>query len=617
MSANVGPRLHRPFQRSTIASLRESKLKFWVFFAVVVLVCFLVLPQWSTLVGSPDAAQMGVPKPQVEFRDVASAAGLDAINVSGNATDKRYILETTGDGVGIFDFDNDGLMDVFLVNATTMDGKGRGENATSHLYRNLGNLHFEDVTEKAGLARVGWGQGVCVGDYDNDGREDLFVTHYGHSLLYHNEGNGTFKDVTEQAGLKSDTIRWDTGCSFVDYDLDGKLDLVITGYVDFDANKVPAPGSGGYCQWKGIPVMCGPRGLPSGRNLLFHNQGQGKFTDVSEASGVGKPTGCYAFTVLVSDFDNDGYPDFYVACDSRPSLLYHNRKDGTFEEVGVTAGVALSDAGQEQAGMGVTVADYDEDGYVDIAKTNFSDDVPNLYHNNRDGTFSDRVYESGIGGHTQYLGWGIQFFDVDNDGRKDLLMVNGHVYPEVDKSSLNYKYKQPRLLYWNAGGGKFKDISNQSGTGITDPWASRGMAVGDLDNDGSLEVVINNLDERPSLLKNFAPTKNWLLVRLVGVQANRDAIGARAYVYAGRSHVSGEVQSGTSFLSQNDPRLHFGLGEQTSYDRIEVQWPGGRRETFSGGKANQIVVLKQGAGEPAKPQTSRSSAGANEKSWAN
>jgi hypothetical protein len=534
--------------------------------------------------------------PAIDFRDIAQDARLTAANVSGDADSKRYILETTGDGVGIFDFGNDGLMDVFLVNATTMDGKGRGEKSTSHLYRNLGNLHFEDVTEKAGLGKVGWGQGVCVGDYDNDGYEDMFVTYYGHSVLYHNEGNGTFKDVTEAAGLKSDAIRWDTGCSFLDYDLDGKLDLVISGYVEFDVSKIPAPGSGGYCQWKGIPVMCGPRGLPAGRNFLFHNDGHGKFTDVSDASSVGKPTGCYGFTVLASDFDNDGYPDLYVACDSRPSLLYHNRKNGTFEEMGVLAGVALSDAGQEQAGMGVTVADYDEDGFVDIVKTNFSDDVPNVYHNNRDGTFTDRVYEAGVGGHTQYLGWGIQLLDADNDGWKDLLMVNGHVYPEVEKGPLNYKYRQPRLFFWNTGTGKFKDMSDRAGAGISDRWASRGMAVGDLDNDGSLEVVINNLDSPPSLLKNFGTKKNWLLIKLIGVQCNRDAIGARVYVYVGDRRISGEVQSGASFLSQNDMRVHIGLGNDASYQRIEVQWPGGQKETFPSGNANQILALKQGTG---------------------
>jgi len=291
-----------------------------------------------------------------------------------------------------------------------------------------------------------------------------------------------------------------------------------------------------------------------------------------------------------------------VACDSRPSLLFHNLKNSTFEEVGVSAGVALSDAGQEQAGMGVAVSDYDEDGFVDIAKTNFSDDVPNLYHNNGDDTFTDRVYESGLGAHTQYLGWGIHFLDIDNDGRKDILAVNGHVYPEVERGPLNYKYRQPRLLYWNAGNNKFKDFSNNSGPGISEPWASRGSAVGDLDNDGSLEVVINNLDGRPSLLKNFGTRKNWLLIRCVGVKANHDAVGARVFVYVGNRRISGEVQTGSSFLSQNDPRIHIGLADEPTYDHIEVQWPGGQRESFPGGKANQMLTFTQGKGSVVKTQ---------------
>jgi enediyne biosynthesis protein E4 len=577
------------------------------FFAVY----FFISTFYSTALaqGTASPGPLSRPTPQiltdlppitVDFRDIAEQAGLTAENVTGNAEKKNYILETTGNGVVIFDYDNDGLMDIFLPNGTTLDGDGRGKTSTGHLYHNLGNLRFEDVTEKAGLGKVGWAQGGCAADYDNDGYSDLFVTHYGQSILYHNQGNGTFKDVTEAAGLKSNAIRWDTGCSFLDYDLDGKLDLVVSGYVEFDRSKIPVPGASGYCMWKGIPVMCGPRGLPPGRNFLFHNDGSGKFSDVSEKSGIGKPTGCYGFTALASDFDNDGYPDIYIACDSRPSLLYHNLKNGTFEEVGITSGVALNDAGQEQAGMGVAVTDYDEDGYFDIAKTNFSDDVPNLYHNDHDLTFNDRVYESGLGVHTQSLGWGIQFIDVDNDGRKDLLIVNGHVYPEVERGPLNYKYRQPRLFYWNVGGGKFKDMSMTASAGISTPWVSRGSAVTDLDNDGSLEVVINNMDARPSLLKNYGTKKNWLLVRCVGTTSNHDAVGARVYVYAANRRISGEIETGSSFLSQNDPRIHAGLGDSTSYDRIEVQWPGGAREVFGGGKANQIVTLKQGTGSSVK-----------------
>ncbi|HZT37243.1 MAG TPA: CRTAC1 family protein [Bryobacteraceae bacterium] len=543
-----------------------------------------------------------LPRISPDFRDVAVQAGLTAVNVSGAAYSKKYIIETTGTGVAVLDYDNDGLMDVFLVNATTLDA---GDHATSHLYHNLGNLRFEDVTERAGLNYTGWGQGVCAGDYDNDGFVDLFVTYYGWSRLYHNQGNGTFKEQAQEAGLRSNAKRWDTGCSFVDYDLDGKLDLVVAGYVDFDISKVPAPGSGGYCQWKGMPVMCGPRGLPSGRNYLFHNEGGGKFNDVSMESGVGKPTGCYGFTVVASDFDNDGFPDFYVACDSTPSLLYHNRKNGSFEEIGVASGAALNEDGQEQAGMGVAAADYDEDGFIDIVKTNFSDDTPNVYHNNGDGSFTDLVYRSGLGGRTQYLGWGIELMDVDHDGRKDIVVINGHVYPEVDQANLQTKFRQQRLLYWNVGDGRFVDLSGESGPGISDRWSSRGAAAGDLDNDGSLELVISNLGERPSLLKNYGPKKAWLLVRLVGVKCNRDAVGARAYVFLGARRLSGEVQTGTSFVSQNDPRLHFGLGDATSYDKIEVQWPGGDRERFPGGPANHIVTLKQGAGRIVPPPESQ------------
>ena len=536
-----------------------------------------------------------LPPIAVEFRDLAEQAGLTVPVISGRENQKQYILETTGTGVAIFDFDNDRLMDVFVASATTLDPAG-GANTPGRLYRNLGQLRFADVTTKARLDRSGWAQGVCVGDFDNDSYRDLFVTHYGQSVLYRNQGDGTFRDVTDESGLRSAGVRWDTGCTFVDYDLDGKLDLAITSYLEFDRAKVPVPGSSGYCLWKGIAVMCGPRGLPFSHNRLLRNLGDGKFTDVSGPSGVGKTSPCYAFTVVATDLTDDGYPDLYVACDSTPSLLYVNKGDGTFEENGLLSGVALNADGQEQGGMGVAVADYDEDGRLDIAKTNFSDDVPNLYRNNGDGTFDDRVFQSGLGGYMHYVGWGIHFADVDHDGLKDLLMINGHVYPEAERLP-GQQYRQPRMLYWNVGG-RFKDLSAEAGPGIREAWSSRGSAAGDLDNDGSLEIVISNMGRRPSLLKNVGPRKNWLLVQCIGSKANRDAIGARVVVQANDRRVSGEVQGGASFISQNDSRLHFGLGQRTRYEAIEVRWPGGVRERFTGGPANEIRVVTQGTGEP-------------------
>jgi enediyne biosynthesis protein E4 len=538
-----------------------------------------------------------LPPITVDFRDVAVEAGLVAANVSGGEDRKRYILETTGGGVALFDYDGDGRLDVFLVNGTTLETEAK-DAPTSHLYRNLGGLRFEDVTKRAGLARVGWGQGACVADYDGDGHRDLFVTYFGRSVLYRNQGDGTFLDETEAAGLAGAPPRWDTGCSFFDYNRDGRLDLAVTSYLEFDRTRVPEPGSGGYCLWKGIPVMCGPRGLPFSRQRLFRNVGGGRFQDVSEASGIGKPRACYGFTAVASDFDDDGYPDLYVACDSTPSLLYHNRKDGTFEETGLLSGAALNESGQEQGGMGVVVADVDEDGRFDIVKTNFSDDVPNIYWNRGDGTFEDRVFEAGLGGYMSYVGWGVHLLDVDHDGRRDLLLINGHVYPEADKIP-DVHYRQPRLFYWNVGGGRFKDLSDRSGPGIVEAWSSRGSAAGDLDGDGSLEVVVNNMGARPSLLKNFGPRKNWLLVECVGPKDNRDALGARVYLTVADRRLSGEVQSGTSFVSQNDTRLHFGLGAEARYAAIEVQWPSGERERFPGGEGNRVIVVAQGKGTPA------------------
>jgi enediyne biosynthesis protein E4 len=527
----------------------------------------------------------------VDFRDVAETAGLTAIHVSGGVASKKYILETTGGGVAMFDSNNDGLLDVFTSNGTTLDGDGAGASSTSHLYRNLGEMRFQDVTLQSGLRKIGWGQGVCIGDYNSDGWRDMFVTYYGRSVLYRNRRDGTFEDATENAGLASSATRWDTGCTFVDYDRDGLLDLAVTNYLEFDRAKVPAAGSSSFCIWKGVPVMCGPRGLPFARNYLFHNEGNGRFADVSTASGIARPQGCYGFTIVASDFDNDDYTDLYVACDSSPSLLYRNEKNGTFREIGLLSGAALNEDGQEQGGMGIAAADYDEDGDTDIFKTNFSDDLPNLYHNDGGGTFDDRVLQSGLGVYMDYVGWGTHFVDVDHDGRKDLFLVNGHVYPDVEGIS-DIRYRQPRLLYWNVGG-KFKDISAVSGVAFKALQSSRGSATGDLDNDGSLEIVISNMGERPSLLKNFAARKNWLMVECIG-RSDIDALGARVRVQVGGRWLHGEVLGGSSYLSQSDPRVHFGLGDSMSYEAIEVRWPTGERERFGGGSGNRIVSLKQG-----------------------
>jgi len=543
----------------------------------------------------PDV-KLNASPPKVEFQDIAAKAGLTARHVTGAQSEKKYIIETTGSGVALFDYDNDGWLDIFLVNGTTLEGFPKGQEPTNHLYRNNKNGTFTDVTEKANLARGGWGQGACVGDFDNDGYDDLFVTYWGQNALYRNNRNGTFTDVTEKAGLLHKTARWSTGCSFLDYDKDGDLDLFVANYVDFDISKTPAKGSNQYCLWKGVPVMCGPRGLPAGGNILYQNNGDGTFTDVSEKSGVAKPAGRYAFTSIVSDYDNDGWPDIYVTCDSTPNILYHNEGNGTFTDIGFISGTAVNEDGQEQAGMGVSAADYDLDGLFDLVKTNFADDTPTLYRNSGDGTFTDVTLTAQLGVNTRFLGWGTGFFDFDHDGWKDIYMVNGHVYPEVEATNANSPYKQQRLLFWNLRNGTFLDVSSQAGAGIADRRSSRGSAVGDLDNDGSLEIVVNNMNDTPSLLKNYGEKQNWILIKTVGRKSNRDGVGARVTVVAAGLKQMNEVRSGDSYISQNDMRLHFGIGAATKVERVEVLWPSGRKEAFENLKANQIATLEEGKG---------------------
>jgi hypothetical protein len=464
------------------------------------------------------------------------------------------------------------------------------------LYHNDGNGHFTEMGRRAGITQEGWGQGVCVADYDNDGHPDMLVTYYGHNILYHNLGNGKFEDVTAAAKLPTSGTRWGTGCAFVDYDRDGYVDLFVSNYVDLDLNNTPRAGANPNCFWKGLPVMCGPSGLPLGHNALFHNNRDGTFTDVSEQAGILKPGGRYGLGVVAADFDNDGWPDIYVACDMTPSLLYHNRGDGTFEERGVESGVAYNFDGHLQAGMGVAAADYDGNGFLDIAKSNFSGDLPSLYENDGGLYFNDVAQPAGLGKH-ELLGWGIVFLDIDEDGWKDLIIANGHVYPEVDHSPIGEQYLQKTLLYRNLGNGRFEEITDRAGPAFAQPRPARGMAIGDLDGDGRPAIVIANMNAAPSLLRNESPRRHYIRLRLVGTKSNRSAIGARATVDAGGRKQIDEVMSGSSYLSQNEQTLYFGLGSATVVDRIQVRWPTGKMQEWKRAAADQTVVLTEGSGE--------------------
>ncbi len=553
----------------------------------------LAFAQQPRRAAAPEATTLSPPK--VNFVDIAARAGLTARTEAGGEKTKKYIIETTGSGAAFFDYDNDGWPDVFLVNGTTFEGFPKGREPTSHLYRNNHDGTFTDVTRKAAVALTGWGQGVCAGDYDNDGWVDLYVTFWGHNVLLHNNGDGTFTDATKKAGLWHDEARWGTGCAFLDYDRDGRLDLFVSEYVDFDPATVPKPGESAFCQWKGMPVLCGPRGLKGTRSELYHNDGDGTFTDVSVKSGVAKTAGSYCFTALTGDFDGDGWPDIYVACDQTPSLLFHNNHDGTFTEMGVRTGVAYNENGHEQAGMGADACDYDGDGRLDIIKTNFSDDTSTLYHNNGDSTFTDVTHQAGLGTNTQFLGWGTLFVDFDHDGWPDLFMANGHVYPEADTRGLNATFRERKVLYWNQRNGRFKDISLEAGPGITAPYNSHGVAAADYDNDGSVEILVNNSHDPPSLLKNYGEHKNWILLKLMGTKSNRDGIGARVTVRVGGHLQMQEVRSGGGYISQSDFRLHFGLGNATEVDTLEIRWPSGLVQRLEHTPGNRIVTVREAA----------------------
>jgi hypothetical protein len=549
---------------------------------------------------SPYPATAEHPSP-AWFIDVAAQAGILVRNVNGDPAVKKYIIETTGSGVAILDYDKDGWPDIFLVNGTVLPSEQHaGDPApTSHLFHNNHDGTFTDVTEKAGLVSTAWGQGACVGDYDNDGFPDLYITGFGKNRLYHNQGNGTFREVAEQAGVAGTGKEWGTGCAFIDYDRDGKLDLMVSNYVHFDAVNPPEPGSETDCIWKGTPVMCGPRGLPYTTNILYHNGGNGTFRDVSASSGIQKTDGHYCFSVTTLDYNEDGWPDIYIACDSTPAILYRNNHNGTFTDVAQDAGVAFNEDGREQAGMGSTAADYDGDGHLDIFKTNFSDDTATLYHANGDATFTDNTFAAGLGINTEELGWGTMFTDVDNDGFPDLLVVNGHVYPQVDSAHLGATYKEPRFLYWNQGNGKFKDLSKTSGPGLTVPYSGRGLAIADLWNDGRLEAVVNNLSDFPLLLVNVAKNDNhWLGLKLTGTISNRSAIGAHVTLHGTKRNWVDEVRSGSSFDSSSDLRLHFGLGAETKITSIDVRWPNGESEQFLCDGVDRITEVVEGNGKP-------------------
>jgi enediyne biosynthesis protein E4 len=539
------------------------------------------------------------PASTVQFIDVAEKAGLTTPNVWGGVEKKRVIIETKGSGLAFFDYDHDGWLDIYLTNGSRLDAKWpAGKTPTTHLFKNNRDGTFTDVTEKSGVGRSGWQTGVCVGDYDNDGWDDLFCSFWGHNILFHNNGNGTFSDVTAKAGLAQAHGRWGTGCSFLDYDRDGNLDLFVCNFVKLDPDKPLSADDASFCQWKGVPTMCGPRGLPGDTNILYRNNGDGTFTDVSEKAGILKPGPRYSITSVSYDFDNDGWPDIYVAVDSEPSIFFKNNHDGTFTDIAVMAGCAYNDDGHEQAGMGLGVADYDCDGSFDIFKTNFADDTCNLYHNNGDGTFTDLSFNSGIGINNTYVAWGCGFIDYDNDGWSDIVQINGHVYPEIDKYNFGETFKNPRLVYKNLGNGRFKDVSAEMGPGITARYSSRGAAFGDYDNDGGMDMLILNMNELPSLLHNVGGNKkNWIKLKLVGTRCNRTAIGARARVITGKHIQMDEVSSGTSVMSQNDLRLHFGVGNVEMIDAIEVKWPTTQKvERFTQVKANQILTIREGVG---------------------
>ncbi len=536
--------------------------------------------------------------PMVEYVDLGTDAGLGGSADEVPIGDITYLPETTGTGIALLDYDNDGLLDVFLVGAGRFTHGGDPDGRPGRLFRNLGNLEFEPISAEAGVeATQGWGQGVCAGDFDADGYTDLFVTRWGQDALLRNLEGSAFRDEASERGLATDRTRWSTGCSFLDFDRDGDLDLFVAHYVDFDLDATPLPGDAPQCQWMGVPIPCGPRGLAAESMSLFANEGDGQFRDVTAEAGIKTAKRYYGLGVLTADFDGDGWTDIFVACDSTANLLFRNSGDGSFEEVGLVSGAAYNEDGQEQAGMGIAAADYDGDGLLDLFLTNFATDTNTLYRNQGGGFFKDRTVAAGLATVTRFVGWGTDFLDFDRDGWPDLFAANGHVARSLDSSGTTESFAQPRLLFWNRGDGIFHSVSAEAGPGITERRPSRGSATGDLDNDGDLEIVVVNMGLRPSLLQNrVEPSGNWLSVRAVS-QAGSDRIGAQVTVTAGNRSQMGEVRSGGSYLSQGDFRLHFGLGNAQSAS-VQVRWPSGAEVSRREVSANRLITIR----EPTDPR---------------
>lgn len=544
---------------------------------------------------APRSKPSGIPF-LARFTDVAAQAGLHFPVIYGAPDRADYIVETTGCGVAFFDYDNDGWLDIFVLNGSRLGGLPAG--TSNRLYRNNRNGTFTDVTQEAGLFRSGWASGVTVGDYNNDGHEDLFITYWGHNALYRNNGNGTFTDVTKTAGLWQPGRHWGSGCTFVDYNRDGNLDLFVANYVDFDMAHTPKPGGNGDCIFADKPVFCGPRGLqPPAHQFLYRNNGDGTFTDVSATSGIASAKGSFAMTAVAADFDNDGWPDIFVACDSTPSYLFRNNHDGTFREEGLGRGVALSADGMVQAGMGVAVGDFNLSGNLDLFETHFMDDTHDAYLNDGRGNFDVVTARMGLAVETRYIGWGSGIVDLDNDGWPDIFLVTGSPYPGLDSNGV--PYKTPRLVFRNLGTGRFEELIEEAGPGVAALHSSRGCAFGDFDNDGDMDVLVMNMNEPPSLLRNDlrrgARQRHWLKVKLIGSQCNRSAIGCRVTVHYGGKRQAQEVTAQSSYYSVNDSRLHFGLGDADRAD-VSVRWLGGASETFPKVPVDRLIIIREGKG---------------------